>query len=251
MPPAALAFVALAGLVAGIVDAIAGGGGLVTMPALLALGLPPAIAISTNKGQAVFGAAASFVSYWRRDGIDRPRAPVGFLAGLVGSCLGAALLLTMRPEPLKPVVITLLVVAAVIVALRGNVTPRLERVAHPMLWLGCIALALGAYDGFFGPGVGSLLIVAFTLVFGDTLTRASGNAKVVNLASNVAAFAIFAYKRTILWHVALPMAGANAAGAFIGARLALARGDRLVRVVVIVVVLAIVAKLVVDYAHGP
>ena len=101
---------------------------------------------------------------------------------------------------------------------------------------------LGAYDGFFGPGTGSMLILSFVIVFGDSLTRASGNAKVVNLASNLAAFLLFAQRGTILWTVALPMAAANAIGAAVGARLALQRGDRLVRWVVLAVVLAVVVE---------
>ena len=113
-----------------------------------------------------------------------------------------------------------------------------------------IALGLGAYDGFFGPGVGSMLIVAFMLVFGDTITRASGNAKVVNLASNLAAVGVFAWRGTVIWSIAVPMAVANAVGASLGARLALSRGDRFVRWVVLVVVAAAMVKLAVDFARA-
>jgi uncharacterized membrane protein YfcA len=246
----ALAFVVSAALVAGLVDAIAGGGGLITLPALLAMGLSPSAAISTNKGQAVFGAVASLVSFLRNDGIDRGRAPVGFAFGFAGSCAGAFALLALRPEPLRPIVIVLLVLAATAVLLRGRVKPRPHPLAHPALALASVAFGLGMYDGFFGPGTGSLLIVAFALVFGDTLTRASGNAKVVNLASNLAAVGIFAWRGTILWHLALPMAMANTIGATIGARFALARGDRLVRPVILAVVGAVVVKLVLDMGQG-
>jgi uncharacterized protein len=95
-----------------------------------------------------------------------------------------------------------------------------------------------------------MLVVAFATVFGDSLTRASGNAKIVNLASNLAAFTLFAARGTIIWHVALPMAAANALGAATGAHLAVRNGDRLVRGVVLVVVLAVVVKLAVDLARG-
>ena len=105
---------------------------------------------------------------------------------------------------------------------------------------------LGGYDGFFGPGAGSMLVIAFATVFGDALTRASGNAKIVNLASNLAAFTLFASHGTILWRLALPMAAANAAGAATGAHLAVRNGDRLVRGVVVVVVLVVVIKLALD-----
>jgi uncharacterized membrane protein YfcA len=250
MTPATVALLTLAAFGAGCVDAIAGGGGLVTFPALVAAGLPPHLAIGTNKGQAVFGAVSSAAHFWKGNGLDKGRAPVGFALALVGSWLGALAVLAVRPEPLRPVIIALLAAAAATVLLRSRVKARPRTPAHPGLSLGAIALGLGAYDGFFGPGVGSMLIVAFMLVFGDTMTRASGNAKVVNLASNLAAVGLFAVRGTVLWSVALPMAVGNALGASVGARLALRNGDRLVRWVVLAVVVAAMAKLAVDFARG-
>jgi uncharacterized membrane protein YfcA len=202
------------------------------------------VALATNKGQAAFGAVSSFTSFWLRDGIDRGRAPIGFVCGFLGSLLGARVLLLIRPEPLKPVVLVLLLVAAGIVAWPRKPHGRPHAWAMVALWP--VTFGLGFYDGFFGPGVGSMLIVAFVLLFGDALTRASGNAKVVNLASNLAALILFAMRGTVLWKIALPMAAANAAGAFVGARLAVKRGDRLVRVVVLAVVIALVLKMAWD-----
>jgi uncharacterized membrane protein YfcA len=265
--PALALLLAGAAFLAGLVDAIGGGGGLISLPALLAAGLPPAIAIGTNKGQAIFGATSSFISFWRRGGIDRDRAPLGFVAGFAGSCAGAWALMAMRPEPLRPLVIALLAGATVVVLVgRRGLTTSTSTITEPTTltptptgWTGLgggvdrrtialvvIAGGLGAYDGFFGPGAGSMLILAFALVFGDSLTRASGNAKVVNLASNLAAFLLFARRGTIIWSLALPMAAANALGATLGARLALRRGDRLVRWVVLVMVLAVIGKLTRD-----
>jgi uncharacterized membrane protein YfcA len=237
-----VALLALAAFAAGVVDAIAGGGGLITLPSLIAAGLPPQIAIATNKGQASFGAVSSFTSFWLRDGIDKKRAPLGFICGFLGSLAGAQVLLLVKPEPLKPVVLVLLILAAAFVAWPRKPS---EGKAHDwaMVALAPATLGLGFYDGFFGPGVGSMLIVVFVLLFGDTLTRASGNAKVVNLASNLAALGLFAARGTVLWKIALPMAAANALGAFVGARLAVKRGDRFVRVVVLVVVGALVLKI--------
>ncbi len=233
---------------AGLVDAIAGGGGLVTLPALLAAGLPTSLALGTNKGQAVFGAVTSAASFWRRGALDRGRAALGFVAGFAGSWLGARAVLAVPPRPLRIVVIVLLLVAVSIVLLRRKVKPH-ARAFTPAQARGAliaIALVLGGYDGFFGPGTGSMLVIAFATVFGDSLTRASGNAKIVNLASNLAAFTLFAMRGTILWHIALPMAAANAAGAATGAHLAVRNGDRLVGAVVVAVVLAVVMKLAVD-----
>ncbi len=245
--PLTLAFLTAAAFAAGLVDAIAGGGGLITVPALLAAGLPPQLALPTNKGQASFGAVSSFLSFWMRGGIDRDRAALGFACGFVGSLAGARVLLLVRPEPLRPIVIGLLLLAGGFVA-----WPRKWSRREPRRWASIalvpIALTIGFYDGFFGPGTGSLLVVVFVLVFGDTLTRASGNAKVVNLASNLAALGIFVWKGTVLWTIALPMAAANAAGAFVGARLAVKRGDKLVRVVVTSVVFVMATKMTWDLA---
>ncbi|HEY8038617.1 MAG TPA: TSUP family transporter [Polyangiaceae bacterium] len=250
MGPASYALLVGAAFAAGLVDAIAGGGGLIAFPALVAVGLPPHLALGTNKGQAVFGAVSSAASYWRGGGLDRDRAPLAFALGFAGSCLGAAAVLAIRPEPLRPVFIVLLAAAAVVVLLRGHVHARAHPPVHPRVALAGIAVGLGAYDGFFGPGAGSMLIVAFVLVFGDPMMRASGNAKVVNLASNLAAVAVFAARGTVLWEIAVPMAAANAAGATVGSRLALRHGDRFVRWVVLLVVSAAIAKLAVDFARA-
>jgi uncharacterized protein len=247
-----IALLVLAAFGAGLVDAIAGGGGLITLPALLAAGLPPQVALATNKGQASFGAVSSFLSFWSRGGfVAASRIPIGFTAGFVGSFVGARVVLFVRPEPLKPVVLVLLLMAATIVLIpRRARSPNTKPRSWAMLALGPFAFTLGFYDGFFGPGTGSILIVGFTLLFGDSLTAASGNAKVVNLASNLAALLLFTIKGTVLWDVAAPMAAANALGAFVGARLALKRGDRLVRSVVLGVVTVLVLKMAYDLVRG-
>jgi uncharacterized membrane protein YfcA len=150
-------------------------------------------------------------------------------------------------------VLGLLLISAAIVLARREAVSRPRALAPGVARAALIAIAfvLGAYDGFFGPGTGSMLVVAFATVFGDSLTRASGNAKVVNLASNLAAVLLFAAHGTVLWSVALPMAGANALGAATGAHLAIKNGDRLVRAIVLVVVLAVVVKLALELASGP
>ena len=233
---------------AGLVDAIAGGGGLLTVPALMSV-MPssPHLALGTNKGQSVFGAIASAVSYWRRGGIDRERAASAFACALLGAAGGSALQLAVPAEPLRPVALVLLVAAALVVILHPLIVKQAgaRKSVSPAV-PGAIAFALGAYDGFFGPGTGSLLIVAYVTFLGDSMTRASGNAKIANLASNLAAVVIFAFKGTVLWHVSLPMAVGNALGAAVGARVALHGGDRFVRAIVLLVVLALVTKLTWD-----
>ena len=238
---------------AGVVDAIAGGGGLVTVPALLAAGLPPQLAIATNKGQSVFGSGASLYRFARGSMVDRDRARVCFPAGFAGSLGGAALLLLVRPDVLRPVVLVLLLAVAVFVAARrgpprvaARVSP--ERV-RPVATL--IAVVLGAYDGFFGPGTGTFLIVAYASILGDGLARASGEAKVVNFASNLAGVLVFAWRGVVVWPVALPMAAAQFAGGLLGAHLAVRRGDVFVRRILLVVVVALVLKLARDFFLAP
>lgn len=237
---------------AGTVDAIAGGGGLLTVPALLAAGLPPHQALGTNKGQSVFGAAAATVRYWRSGLIDRRRAPLSFLFGLAGAFAGAALVLAVRPEVLEPLVLAMLLGVAVFFAFRR--TPQLHTtrwlVRHRAVVLAALALIIGAYDGFFGPGTGTFLIVAYVALLGAELREASANAKVVNFASNLASVCLFAWNGKILWAYALPMAGAQLLGGWFGAHLTVRGGEALVRRVVLAVVLALSAKLAWDLVGG-
>jgi uncharacterized membrane protein YfcA len=243
-----LALLVVAALAAGIVDAIAGGGGLVTLPALLAAGVPPQLALATNKGQSVFGSFAALVRFARAGLVEGARARVAFPCGLAGSLLGALAVTAIPPARLRPVVLVLLAVVGVVVGLRSG-PPRVEaRVPARLapLATAAIALVIGAYDGFFGPGTGTFLIVAFASLLGDGLRRASAEAKVVNFASNLAAVVLFASRGLVLWKIALPMAAAQAAGGVLGAHLAVRGGDVLVRRVVLAVVLALVAKLARD-----
>lgn len=242
-----------AALTAGVVDAIAGGGGLVTLPVLLATGLPTHLVLGTNKGQSVFGSFAALVRFARAGMLNGKLAAVTFPLGLLGSFLGAWLVLLMRPEVLKPLVLALLVIVAAFLAFRRG-PPPVERPEPPLrrlLALGAlIALLIGGYDGFFGPGTGTFLIIAFSGMLGHGLTRASADAKVVNFASNLAAMSLFAWRDLVLWHVALPMAAAQFTGGWIGAHLAVRGGDKLVRKVVLLVVTALVLKLGRDVFAG-
>jgi uncharacterized membrane protein YfcA len=245
-----IALLTAVALAAGTVDAIGGGGGLLTVPAFLAAGLPPHLALGTNKGQSVFGAFAALVRFDRAGLVDRPRARIMFPLGVLGSLAGAALVLAVPPAVLRPVVLVLLALAAAFIGVRrGPPAPREADLGTTRreLWLaGAASLGMGAYDGFFGPGTGTFLIVAFVGVLGHGLSRASAEAKVVNFASNLAALVLFAVRGTVVWRLALPMAAAQLAGGWLGAHLAVRRGDALVRRVVVVVALALAVKVAWD-----
>ena len=237
-------------LFAGLVDAIAGGGGLITVPALLATGLPTPMVFGTNKGSAVFGSGAALIRFWRARMIDSRRARVLFPLGVLGSFAGATLLTTLDPKVLRPLVLVLLVAAGIVVAFvrppkthEGLPSPRAG------LKAAILALVIGGYDGFFGPGTGTFLIIGFVVLLHLSLQEASANAKVVNFASNLAALSLFAWKGLVVWKISIPMAAGQFIGGTIGAHLAVKGGDTLVRRVVLVVVLALVTKLGYDLMH--
>ena len=253
MSPSLIALLTLVALVAGIVDAIAGGGGMLTVPALLAAGLPTKIALGTNKGVSTWGTAAATLTFLRAGRLDSRRATLGFAGGAVGASLGAQLQLAFSSEALKPIVLVLLVIVAVVLAvhrprprptaMEGAERAKDLRVAAIAF---AIALIIGAYDGFFGPGTGTFVIVAHVSILSATLGEATADAKAVNLGSNVASLITFAIRGTVMWRVALPMAAGNVIGGIIGARLAVKGGDRIIRLMVIAVSLALVAKLAND-----
>lgn len=266
-------------LLAGVMDAIAGGGGLLTLPALLIAAPDVRVALGTNKGQSVFGSITSLVSFARTGHIDKRRAVPSFFAALVGSLLGVKAVFALRPEALRPAVLALLLVVAVLFAASGSrrrATAKVESAllgqgvesaasaadarpapsgwsvarAHPAKAAGLIGLALGFYDGFFGPGTGTFLIALYAGVFGDDLTRATANAKVANFASNLGACASYAAAGAIDYRLVLPMAAAQMVGGYLGARAAIRGGDRLIRAGVLAVTIALVIRLSLQLIQG-
>jgi len=247
LSPLTHALLALTALGAGFIDAIAGGGGVLTVPALLAAGLPPQLALGTNKGQSVFGSATSLARYARSPLLDRRQARFTFPLAFVGSLLGARGVLWMNPALLRPVVIALLMFVAVFLAVRRDPGPGAPRIARGRRGvIAAAALGIGAYDGFFGPGTGTFLIALFVAVLGKPLDAASADAKAVNFASNLAAVLLFASSGVIVWSVALPMAAAQVVGAWLGAHVTVRGGAKVVRPAVLAVVAVLIVKLVHD-----
>jgi uncharacterized protein len=234
----------LAAFGAGTVDAIAGGGGLITVPALLTAGLPPHEALGTNKGQSVWGSAAALVTFWRAGRVDRKQAAYTFPMGLVGALGGASIVSMIDKDALKPIVIVMLIGAAVLLVIKKPMRDQ-DVLRRPLIAVG-LALAIGFYDGFFGPGTGTFLIVGFVALCGRSLVHASADAKVVNFASNLASVAVLGYHGYIHWDLALPMAGAQLLGGIIGAHFAMRGGDRVVRILVLIVSGALIVKLAID-----
>ncbi len=241
-----LIFLAFAALGAGFIDAVAGGGGLVQVPALLAAlpGESPATLFGTNKGSSVFGTLNAAWRYSRRIALPwRTLLLPASIAAFVCSYAGAAVVSWLPKENLKPLVLALLIAVWVYTLLRpGFGKTNRSMPARPLVPALAIGGAIGFYDGFFGPGAGSFLIFAFVRVFGLDFLAASASAKVVNATTNIAALAYFVPHGQILWLVVAVMAVCNVAGAVIGSKMALKHGSDFVRGAFLIVVGALIMK---------
>jgi uncharacterized membrane protein YfcA len=248
--PAQRVLLVLVALAAGVVDAIGGGGGLLTVPALLAAGLPPQLALATNKGQSVFGSAMALVRFSRAGLVPWRRGRWTFPLAFAGSLLGASAVLRIDPAVLRPVVLGLLILAAAFLVFARPVEGREVVGPRALALAALLAAGVGVYDGFFGPGAGTLLVVGLASLLALSLRQASAEAKLINFGSNLAALLLFAWRGAVVWQVALPMAGAQLLGGWIGAHLTIRGGDRVVRWVVLAVVTVLVIKLGADWLRS-
>ena len=234
----------IAAVFAGFIDAIAGGGGLIALPALLSVGIPPQIALGTNKLQGMFGSATAALYYWRKGLVDLKKARIGIFFTFAGAGIGAWAVQQISGEFLNSAIPILLFIIAVYTI----VTPALGRSdAAPRMgfsvFYGVAGIVLGFYDGFFGPGVGSFWAIAFMVLLGYEIQKATGYTKVMNLASNIIAVIIFAVGGSIWFLHGIVMACGQVVGAQLGARFAVKKGIAIIRPLYITVVMATILKL--------
>ncbi|MGY1434648.1 sulfite exporter TauE/SafE family protein [Streptomyces reniochalinae] len=241
----------VAAALAGWIDAVVGGGGLLQLPALLIAlpHLPPAWALGTNKAAAVVGTSAAAVTYARKTPLDlRLAARLGLVAALA-SLGGAFFAAGVDSAVLRPLIIVLLLAVAAFVVLRPHFGHASGGPATRGRVLSAFAVAgvgIGFYDGLLGPGTGTFLVIALVALLNMDMVSASATTKVVNVCTNVGALAVFTWQGTVLWGLAPVMALCNMAGAFVGAHMALKRGSGFVRGVLLVTVVALVGKLAHD-----
>ena len=235
------------GLVAGFVDAIAGGGGLITLPVMLSLGGDPQSALGTNKLQATFGSGSATWHYARAGAVDLRDCGRGAVLTFVGALVGTLGVRQISPNTLK-VVIPLLLIAVAAYMLRhpqlgeANRGARLSRARFDLTF----GLLLGFYDGFFGPGTGTFWTMAFVLALGFNLTRATGYTKAMNFSSNLCSFLLFALAGKVNYGAGITMGVGQLIGARFGSRMVMVRGTKFIRPVFITVVLTITGKLLYD-----
>ena len=235
---------------AGFVDSVVGGGGLIQLPALF-LFLPPSVSgslaavLGTNKFSSICGTGAAVIQYSRRVRIRWPSlAPAG-LAAFVFSFLGARVVTLLKPEVLKPLVFALLVVVAIATYWRkdlGNLHAPKFTAHRERLFGVLVGAVIGFYDGFFGPGTGSFLIFIFIGLFGYDFLAASASAKVVNFATNLSALSYFAATHQVLYQYAAPMGLCNVLGSLAGTRLAILKGNAFVRLCFLCVVCVMILR---------
>ncbi len=239
--------VSLASLLAGFVDAIVGGGGLVLLPALFATfpAAPPATLMGTNKSAAVWGTGIATWQYSRRVQMRWQAMLPAALAGFAGAFAGAWTVTVISADFLRKLLPLILVLVLIYTLARKELgrhhAPRLA--GHAETAAACaIGLAIGFYDGFFGPGTGSFFVFLFVRLLGYDFLNASVSAKLLNLATNIAALILFTLKGHVWWHFALPLAIANVLGSVLGAHMALKHGTGFVRGIFIFVVSALILK---------
>ncbi|MFA5122190.1 TSUP family transporter [Zavarzinia sp.] len=242
--PEVLGLLFLVSLVAGCIDAIAGGGGLLTLPALLTAGLPPAAALATNKLQGSFGTLIASITFIRRGEIDLKAFRPFVLATFLGAVAGTIGVRLIDASALAKAIPVLLIAVALYVLL----SPRASDIeAHQRIsagaFAGFVAPLIGAYDGFFGPGTGSFFAIGFVALLGFSLRRATAHAKLLNFTSNIASLAVFLAGGHVVWIAGLAMAAGQLVGAQVGAHLVIRVGARIVRPILVVMSLALALKL--------
>ena len=235
------------GLVAGFVDSIAGGGGLITLPVLLNCGLDPRLALGTNKLQATFGSGSATWHFARGGLVNWTECRRGAVLTFAGGVVGTLTVQQLDPAFLRRFIPTLLLGVAVYLFFKPalgstDASPRLPRGTFDALF----GLGLGFYDGFFGPGTGTFWAMAFVLGLGFNLTKATAQTKAMNFASNAASLLFFLWAGQVHFGAGLVMGAGQLLGARWGAGMVLKRGTRLVRPVFLAIVVALTLKLLYD-----
>lgn len=241
--PLTFAILFSVGLIAGTIDAIAGGGGLLTLPTLLAVGLPPVPAIATAKLQSTAGTLSAAICYFRTGSLELRPLLLALPCTLLGSVGGVLFLNQIDPEQIKTLlpILFLLVAGYFILSPRVGDLEQQQRISNRSFALG-IGTAIGFYDGFLGPGTGTFFAVSFVSLLGYSLPRATAATKVLNAASNSVALLLFIYAGHVVWTFGLAMAAGQIIGGAIGARLALRSGSRMIRPLVVTICILTVFK---------
>ena len=238
----------VAAFLGGFIDAIAGGGGLITLPAIMAMGVPPHLALGTNKLQGVFGSFTATLNFTKKGLIDYKECFVGIVFTFIGAAIGATLILFLNANFLK-IIIPFLLTAIFVYTLFMPKIGESDRAAkmNERLFYVVFGLILGFYDGFFGPGAGSFWMFAMVALIGLNLKKAVAHTKALNFTSNIVALGVFIAGGQILWLVGFLMAVGQILGAYFGSNLVIKKEVKFIRTMFLIVVAATICKLLFDY----
>jgi uncharacterized protein len=244
-PDLILLLLVLAAFIAGFIDAIAGGGGLITVPALILSGMPPVIALGTNKLQSIFGSASATIAFAAKGHIQLREQIWPFVISAAGSMVGAWIATQVSSAWLRAFLPYLMIAIALYFLFKPNVSD-FDRAARmtPMVFLATIVPAIGFYDGIFGPGTGSFFMLGFVALAGYGLLKATAHTKLLNFASNLGAFAVFAASGVMDWKTGLLMGAAQFVGGRAGAHFAMKNGAKIIKPLLVTVCLCLAAKLI-------
>lgn len=245
-----LLLLVLAAFLAGFIDSIAGGGGLIAVPALLLAGFSPAQALGTNKLQGLFGTASAALHFARNGHVDVKRQLPWAALAFAASAIGALVATSIPGDALRLALPFVLISIALYFALKPNMgdVDRAQRIGPVAFGLTIMPL-VGFYDGVFGPGTGSFLMLAFVALAGYGVLKATAHTKFLNFATNTGGFAAFAAVGVVSWKVGLIMGVAQFAGARIGSALAIRNGAKLIKPLLVIVCVALAVRLLIDPAH--
>ncbi|AIY79539.1 sulfite exporter TauE/SafE family protein [Clostridium botulinum] len=234
---------------AGIIDAVAGGGGIISLPAYIFAGIPIHIAYGTNKFASCIGTSISSIKFFRSGNIKMKPALLSAAGALIGSWFGAQIVLLLNEKYLNYCLIIILpIVSLFLLFNRSFGVKNKKELSNKKLYIlsFIIGLLLGAYDGFFGPGTGTFLVICFTGILGFNLITASGNAKIVNLASNFSALIAYILGGKVMFSIGVPAAVCAIAGNYLGAHLAIKNGDKIIKPIIFVAIGLLFIKVIFD-----
>lgn len=241
-----LLFICTAGFIAAFVDSIAGGGGIISIPALMAAGMPPHIALGTNKLGASFGAFASTLTFFKSKKIYFPLIKCLMPFTLIGAILGVKTVLSIDEQKLQLVILILTFAIALHTFIKKDFGSHNDfgGLTKKNIFIGIIlALSLGFYDGLFGPGTGSFLIFAFISIYKFDFSVSAGNGKTLNFISNIASLAVFAINDSIDYYTAIPLAASMILGALAGTKIAIKNGAKVIKPIFITIALVLTIKM--------
>ena len=234
----------------GFIDSIAGGGGLISLPAYILTGMPIHMALGSNKFSSAFGTAFSTFNFLRNKRVYIKAIPISVICALVGSAAGAYVALLVSDEVLRWILIGIVPVVAVFVLIKKDFgkEDRSDTLSTRIILIGAgsAALGIGFYDGFFGPGTGTFLIFAFALALRFDLVTANGNSKIINLSSNIGSLVMFLINGQVLFALAIPAAIFGVAGNLIGSTVAIKKGAKIIKPILVLVLVILLINIIIN-----